>query len=63
MDAGLFGTLMKKINGLASGVASSEVVDTSLVFHMTDGTTQTITFTAPKDGKNGSDGANWYFCH
>lgn len=45
-----FGKLNKDIKGLTSGVASTSVSGSSIIFTMNDGSTQTITFPQPKDG-------------
>lgn len=50
MDITTYAVLNKKIKGLVSGVKSATVQGTSLVFTFNDNTTQTITFTQPKDG-------------
>lgn len=50
MDIVTYAVLNKKIKGLISGVKSAAVQGTSLIFTFNDDTTQTITFTQPKDG-------------
>lgn len=56
MDIVTYGVLSKRINGILSGVKSTEIQGTSLVFNFTDGTSQTMTFPTPADGKDGANG-------
>ncbi len=51
----VLGKLNKDIKGLTSGVASASVSGSSIIFTMNDGSTQTITFPTPKDGKTAYD--------
>lgn len=51
----VLGKLNKEIKGLTSGVASASVRGSSIIFTMNDGSTQTITFPTPKDGKTAYD--------
>ena len=46
----VYAILNKKINGVASGVASHRVEGTDLILTFTDGTSATISFPTPKDG-------------
>lgn len=55
MDIVTYGILSKKINGILSGVKSTEVQGSSLIFNFTDGTSQTMTFPTPKDGVSITD--------
>ena len=45
----VYAILNKKINGVASGVASHRVEGTDLILTFTDGTSATISFPTPKD--------------
>lgn len=54
MDIVTYGALSKRINGILSGVKSTEIQGTSLIFNFTDGTSQTMTFPTPADGKDGA---------
>lgn len=56
MDIVTYGVLSKRINGVLSGVKSTEIQGTSLIFNFTDGTSQTMTFPIPADGKDGANG-------
>ena len=56
MDIVTYGVLSKRINGILSGVKSTEIQGTSLIFNFTDGTSQTMTFPIPADGKDGANG-------
>lgn len=56
MDIVTYVVLSKRINGILSGVKSTEIQGTSLVFNFTDGTSQTMTFPIPADGKDGANG-------
>ena len=56
MDIVTYGILSKRINGILSGVKSTEIQGTSLIFNFTDGTSQTMTFPIPADGKDGANG-------
>ena len=49
---------LKIINGILSGVKSTEIQGTSLIFNFTDGTSQTMTFPIPADGKDGANGTS-----
>lgn len=55
MDMVTYGILSKRINGILSGVKSTEVQGSSLIFNFTDGTSQTMTFPTPKDGVSITD--------
>jgi len=55
MDIVTYGLLNTKIEGLASGVKSATVQNTSIVFTMNDGSKQTITFPVPADGVSITD--------
>lgn len=55
MDIVTYGILSKKINGILSGVKSTEIQGSSLIFNFTDGTSQTMTFPTPKDGVSITD--------
>lgn len=55
MDIVTYGVLSKRINGILSGVKSTEVQGSSLIFNFTDGTSQTMTFPTPKDGVSITD--------
>lgn len=46
----VYALLNKRIQGVASGVASHRVEGTTLYLTFTDGTTETITFPTPEDG-------------
>lgn len=48
----VYALLNKKINGLTSGVQSVTVNGTTLNFVFSDGSTQTMTFPTPDDGKS-----------
>lgn len=50
MDMVLYALLKKKINGVASGVASHLVVGNDLILTFNDGSQATISFKQPKDG-------------
>lgn len=57
MDAEqVYAILLKLINGVSSGVSSVNVSGTTLTFYFTNGTTQSMTFPAPENGKDGADG-------
>lgn len=56
MDMVTYAILSKRINGILSGVKSTEIQGTSLIFNFTDGTSQTMTFPIPADGKDGANG-------
>lgn len=69
MDMTLYALLNKKIKGVISGVDSVQVKNQNLVFNFTDGSTQTMIFPTPADGKNGTsiididvDAANHLIC-
>ena len=54
MDAlHVYALLSKKIKGLVSGIKSASVSGTSITFTMNDGSSQTISFPKPTDGKDG----------
>ena len=55
MDMVTYGILSKRINGILSGVKSTEIQGSSLIFNFTDGTSQTMTFPTPKDGVSITD--------
>lgn len=52
MDVVTYSLLLKKIKGLASGVQSVSIDGTTLNFVFNDGSTQTMTFPTPDDGKS-----------
>lgn len=54
MDMTLYALLNKKIKGVISGVDSVQVQNQNLVFNFTDGSTQTMIFPTPADGKDGT---------
>lgn len=56
MDVVTYALLNKKIKGLVSGIKSAVVQGTTITFTMNDGSTQTMTFPTPADGKDGLDG-------
>lgn len=56
MDMVTYGILSKRINGILSGVKSTEVQGSILIFNFTDGTSQAMTFPIPADGKDGANG-------
>ncbi len=57
MDAEqVYAILLKLINGISSGVSSVNVSGTTLTFYFTNGTSQSMTFPAPENGKDGADG-------
>ena len=59
MDAiQVYAILNKRIRGLTSGIRSAVVQGQSIVFTMNDGSTQTMTFPTPADGKDGSSITN-----
>jgi hypothetical protein len=69
MDMTLYALLNKKIKGVISGVDSVQVKNQNLVFNFTDGSTQTMIFPTPADGKDGAsiididvDAANHLIC-
>lgn len=55
MDMVTYGILSKRINGILSGVKSTEVQGSILIFNFTDGTSQAMTFPTPKDGVSITD--------
>ena len=55
MDTVVYALLNKKIRGLVSGIQSASVSDTTITFTMNDGSKQSITFPAPKDGLSITD--------
>ena len=54
MDMTLYALLNKKIKGVISGVDSVQVQNQNLVFNFTNGSTQTMIFPTPADGKDGT---------
>lgn len=55
MDKQTYAILNKKIRGLVSGIQSASVSGTTITFTMNDGSKQSITFSAPKDGLSITD--------
>ena len=55
MDTVVYALLNKKIRGLVSGIQSASVSGTTITFTMNDGSKQSITFPAPKDGLSITD--------
>ena len=55
MDTVVYALLNKKIRGLVSGIQSASVSGTTITFTMNDGSKQSITFPAPKDGLSIAD--------
>ena len=55
MDMVTYGILSKRINGILSGVKSTDVQGSILIFNFTDGTSQAMTFPTPKDGVSITD--------